>query len=286
MPSYEEIMATPADLSSMERLADDLDAIARIYGDLAHVYRTGVEEVTESENWSGESSAAAIVRFHGTRAELWAARTEARAVAQLIREGKAEIKRLRNELQSRIEEASERGFVVNATGTVSYDPEVRDAAEAAQNPDIAAITAEVQAQIDDVVRTITEYDYLLGTALGEVADRGGTRGINLPRIFNDRAEGDLGAMAGVRAGELAERLLRGSNSDAELEEFTELMESNADDSEFSRAVLEILGAEGLFTLAALSLEKVLLVITMRGSRDSSEILSHLPLGMMTPGLEN
>ncbi|RKN45756.1 DUF6571 family protein [Streptomyces hoynatensis] len=241
MPTYAEILEL--DFAHLTTVADELDGAAGEFADAKEDYAQHVASVSNTgEVWWGISAEAAAWRFSNTEGELGAAESEARALAGVIREGVSELRRLREALTALSEEARAAGFEISGGG------DVRDALERSGIPELEDGRAEWQAQVNDLVAQANEADYNLRIALAEIVQgRDGRRA----GVFNGSPLAGEDQALAARAGALAERLAEGEElTAAEWEQLNRLLSGNADDGEFTRALLENLGADGLIDLSA------------------------------------
>ncbi len=244
MPTYHEIMT--ADLGTLTAAAEHWDGMAGEFAKQERVYRTGVYGVSAGPAaWAGMSAEAAHGRFAVTLKEFAHAQTEARAVASLLRDAHAQFVDLRGRLTAVRREATAAGLRVSDRGLVSADPGGGHAAGSGggHEPDVHSW----QARIDKAVRDVTDADTGVRTALKAVVvvsdPSAGGRG------FNGRAMGDVEKCEAVEADRLLARLSRGAHlSDRELAELERAFRDNAADVEFSRTLLDGLGADGTIRL--------------------------------------
>ncbi|WP_129843049.1 DUF6571 family protein [Streptomyces sp. RFCAC02] len=239
MPSYAEIVER--DFSDLTAAADDLESAAGKIAEVGENYaaRVGALAGTHAA-WQGLSAEAADLRLSTTTAELGAAETEARALVALLRDGVSLLTEARRALLDVVAEAEEAGFAVNGTGAVL------DALDRTGIPELEDARAEWQLALNRAVARVGEADENLRLALVEVVDA------PAGSVFNGSASSGLDEVLGGRAQELLGRLGEGEElSPAEWQELSWLLDHNADDPEFSRALLDGMGASGLIDLSAL-----------------------------------
>lgn len=245
MVSYREV--AEQDFGALISAAESWERAAEGFGEAEADHRTRVYHATSgnAEVWSGLSADAATDRFAATERELAAAQEECRGVARLLRDGEAELTRLRGRLMSLVEEARAAGFAVSAEGHVSVadrqpnDPETQR---------LDQVAAEWRLELDRAVSLVAAADVSLALELKDA-----TTGLDLMGggIFNGAALTDAQVPPGKQAAELALRLNEeGELSEQEWFELNQLMASHADDAAFNRHLLTELGADGLLALSA------------------------------------
>ncbi|MFF2373138.1 hypothetical protein ACFVUW_01970 [Streptomyces xiamenensis] len=245
MLSYREV--AEQDFGALISAAESWERAAEGFGEAEADHRTRVHHATSgnAEVWSGLSADAATDRFAATERELAAAQEECRGIARLLRDGEAELARLRGRLMSLVEEARAAGFAVNAEGQVSVadrqpnDPETQR---------LDQVAAEWRLELDRAVSLVSAADMSLALELKDA-----TTGLDLMGggIFNGAALTDAQVPAGKQAADLALRLHEeGELSEQEWFELNQLMASHADDVAFHRMLLTELGADGLLALSA------------------------------------
>ncbi|MFI9464003.1 hypothetical protein [Streptomyces xiamenensis] len=235
------------DFGALISAAESWERAAEGFGEAEADHRTRVHHATSgnAEVWSGLSADAATDRFAATERELAAAQEECRGIARLLRDGEAELARLRGRLMSLVEEARAAGFAVNAEGQVSVadrqpnDPETQR---------LDQVAAEWRLELDRAVSLVSAADMSLALELKDA-----TTGLDLMGggIFNGAALTDAQVPAGKQAADLALRLHEeGELSEQEWFELNQLMASHVDGPAFNRMLLTELGADGLLALSA------------------------------------
>ncbi|MGK5531399.1 hypothetical protein [Streptomyces sp. URMC 129] len=236
MPSYQEIMEQ--DFGALETAANELDVASEGFAGVADGYRAEVAGLSV-EVWSGESGDFARRQFSETGGELDAATEEARMLAEVIREGRAELIAAREALERRVAEIRETGFLVNYRGFVEANPDWPN------DPEMGGILAEQddwQAALDRAVEAVNEVDQRLRQRLTNIAEGDDGR---LSGIFNGATRDSS------RAEDLLSRLADGDElSGEEVAELNHLLDLRADDPAFSRALMDALGGQGVVAAAA------------------------------------
>ncbi|GAB2906860.1 hypothetical protein [Streptomyces mayteni] len=245
MPTFSEIVRQ--ELTGLESAAEAFDAAA---GELAEVkvdYAQRVACVSRTGSvWAGEAADAASQRFSNTEGEFGAAEAEARALAGLFRDGYAELTRLRAQVVRLAIDVREAGFVVDGHGRIA------DALDRSNIPELADQRAEaryeLQAEASRLLGLFEEADRNLRLALEQVVEG---RDARRAGIFNGGTSDDADQVLAERAAELAGRVAAGDELSASvLAELRQLVELNDDDPEFTRLLLDDLGADGLLRMTA------------------------------------
>ncbi|UCM89203.1 hypothetical protein [Streptomyces marincola] len=244
MPTYAEIMEQ--EFAALEAAAVELDAAADGFENVATDYRRDVASVPGHEElWTGQSAQAASFQFSVTEQELDAAQAEARALAGLLRDGKGELTRMRDQLKAVVEDARAAGYEVTGEGRVLMNPDWPNDTELER---LNQVRAEWQAQLDRAVEAVGQADESLHLALARfTAENDGRRA----GIFNGAADDTADEVLAARAQELSGKLAAGEELSAEERaELLRLLELEAHDPEFARELLDGIGGEGFVALAA------------------------------------
>ncbi|MEU6811931.1 hypothetical protein ABZ920_23725 [Streptomyces sp. NPDC046831] len=239
------------DLSALTCAADRWDGMAGEFEKQETAYRRDVHRVSMGSSWTGLSAGAAHARFDTTLSEYRSARTEAKAIASLLRDAHSQFTELKGRLKTACAEAVEAGIRVSERGVVSPDPErTKGREDDDQHAEAARAAQRVQAwqdRIDRAVRDVTDADTGVRIALtaATASDRlaGGGRG------FNGEAVGDVETYEARQAEGALEKLARGGHLSAgELAELERTFRDNSDDEAFARTLLDDLGAAGTIRL--------------------------------------
>ncbi|WP_159029838.1 hypothetical protein [Streptomyces marincola] len=234
------------EFAALEAAAVELDAAADGFENVATDYRRDVASVPGHEElWTGQSAQAASFQFSVTEQELDAAQAEARALARLLRDGKSELTRMRDQLKAVAEDARAAGYEVTGDGRVLMNPDWPNDTELER---LNRVRAEWQAQLDRAVETVAQADESLHLALARfTAENDGRRA----GIFNGAADDSTDEVLAARAQELSGKLVAGEELSAEERaELLRLLELEAHDPEFARELLDGIGGEGFVALAA------------------------------------
>jgi hypothetical protein len=248
MPTYHEIMTT--DLGTLTTAADRWDGMADEFAEQEKAYDRDVHGISMGTGWIGLSADAANRRFDITLKEYEYAQTEARAVAGLLRDAHTQFVELRGRLKTARQEAVDAGMKVSGQGRVSLDIERLPDAERRtlrNDPGWQEAVRSWQDRIDKAVRDVTDADAGVRIALQAVViDSGVVAG---GKGFNGEAKNDIEKYEGEAAEKALEKLRDGGRlSDEEIAELERTFRDNSDDPEFSRALLDGLGADGTLTL--------------------------------------
>ncbi|RBM20217.1 hypothetical protein [Streptomyces sp. PT12] len=244
MPGYGEIIEQ--DFEVLETAASELEAASEGFAEVARRYRSEVASLPGHEDlWVGESAEAASFRFSVPEEELDAAKAEALAIARVLRDGKAELVRLRGALESVAADIRAEGFGVSGDGRVLLDP---DWANDTESTRLERERSAWQGELSRAVEAVCQADESLHLALTRLTtERDGRRA----GIFNGAADDTTDEVLAGRARELADRLAAGDAlSEAERDELNRLLELEAHDPEFARELLDGLGGDGFVDLAA------------------------------------
>ncbi|WP_229865622.1 hypothetical protein [Streptomyces naganishii] len=223
--------------SALTTAADRWDAMAAEFENQGKAYGREVHGIAMGRTWTGLSAEAASARFTVTLKEFQYARTEARAVASLLRDAHTQFTALRARLRTVCAEAVAAGLRVSERGLVTAD--------GPHHPESAV--RSWQDRIDKVVREMTDADTGVHIALAAV-----TVDSDVPaggRGFNGGALGDIERYEAQAARNTLTKLSRGGHlSGAELAELERTFRDNSGDEAFSRTVLDDLGPAGTIRL--------------------------------------
>lgn len=199
--SYQDVLT--ADLSSLSDVSKAWKTMGERFGELKGDYTAHVPRALDNGNWQGQAFGAHQNTSRATAYEYEAAKKEALAVAQILREGHTELTRLQKEVKDLVADAEEKDYKVDDAGKAKYvgfDKLSEDEKQAARHdPGYAEATAEAERQwtskIAKAVRAVDDADQSVKRALSRAVadvslDGSGFGG------FNANAEGDL-AKAGV-----------------------------------------------------------------------------------------
>ncbi|MEU2155503.1 hypothetical protein ABZ532_10890 [Streptomyces sp. NPDC019396] len=163
MATYYEIMRT--DLSKLTTAASDWDSMADGFHKLAESYKKEVRGISMGDSWVGLSAQAGSARFAVTLKEYQGAESEAKAVAQLIRDAHAEFGRLRKKIEDTRDDAVKAGMRVSERGVVHFDTSKLDRGEHVayvHDPEYQESARKAAAgwgeQIDMAVRAVNDAD--------------------------------------------------------------------------------------------------------------------------------
>lgn len=240
MPTYHEITST--DLAALTDAAERWDGMAAEFEKQEKAYRRDVYGISMGSGWTGLSATAAHARFDATLKEYGYARTEAKAIASLLRDAHAQFVDLRGKLEAARKGVVGAGLRVSERGVVSPAEDGDHCADA----DADAVD-RWQERLDKAVRDVGDADEGVRLALAAaVVDSDALVG---GRGFNGRAMGDIEKYEASEADGLLERVSRGGRlSHRELTELRRLFRDNEENEVFSRTVLDEMGAGGTIRL--------------------------------------
>ncbi|MFJ5308658.1 hypothetical protein [Streptomyces sp. NPDC088350] len=229
------------DLATLTTAAERWDGMAGEFEKQETAYRRDVHGISMGTSWTGLSADAANARFDTTLKEFQYARTEAKAVASLLRDAHDRFVELRGGVVAARWDAVRAGMTVSEQGVVSPGPDQPD------TPGDPHAVRPWQDRIDKAVRDVSDADTGVRIALaGVVVDSellAGGRG------FNGRARGDVEQYEAEKAETYLEKLARGGQlTDAQLVELERSFRDNSGDEAFSRMLLDDLGPAGTIQL--------------------------------------
>ncbi|WP_406409729.1 hypothetical protein OG923_13070 [Streptomyces halstedii] len=253
MPTYHEIMT--ADLSVLTTAAGKWDDMAGEFHTCEGQYAREVHGITVGQTWIGQSSTAANAMFGVTLNEYKAAQAEAKAIASLLRDAHSQFVDLKGKLKAAKDSAVEAGMLVSDTGRVTFDTaRLSESARTAyhHDPDYQQSVRESanswQQEIDRWVAAVTDADGGVEIALkGVVQDSDALDGTM--NGFNAKPLDDIEEYEARNTEEIAERVLSGKATDAEIAEFERSMRDNGGDPDFAQSFLGKLGPEGVVRLS-------------------------------------
>lgn len=234
MPTYHEIMT--ADLTALTTAAERWDGMAGEFAKQEKVYRRDVHGISMGRGWTGLSATAANARFDVTLKEYGCARTEAKAIASLLRDAHAQFVELRGRVEAARRDAVGAGLRVSERGVVCHPEDDED-----------ADVSHWQERLDKAVRDVADADEGVRIALtAAVVDSDVLAG---GRGFNGGALGDIEKYEAAEAEGLLGKLSAGHHLPSpELAELQRLFRDNEGDKAFSHTVLDELGADGTIKL--------------------------------------
>ncbi|MFE9387538.1 hypothetical protein ACFYMO_30610 [Streptomyces sp. NPDC007025] len=191
--SYQDVVG--ADLSSLEDVAEAWHSMGKRFGELKGNYTKHVPSALGNGNWQGEAFGAHQKAAQGTAFEFAAAKTEALAVAELLRKAHTELHRLRKAVKDLVGDAEDQGFKISSSGVATYVGSDKHEKQALRNdPDHAAAQAKAAQtwtdKITKAVEAVDEADQKAKRALTRAVSDTSPDGIGIAG-FNAHAEGDL-----------------------------------------------------------------------------------------------
>ncbi|WP_435609057.1 hypothetical protein [Streptomyces sp. C10-9-1] len=256
MLSYRDVVS--ADLGSLTSTADDWDDMADGFRRLEEAYSGTVLGVATGGEWVGISAAAAAVKFSATKAEFAAGQTEARAIADILRDAHGQFTLLVGAVRDVVEQAKKDGMDVDSNGTVHFD--FTELNKYRNDPDSKDLAAEKRAavgvwneKVKQAVKAVDDADKGVKLALHDAA---GVKSF-FERMFdsvlgrdgfNANAVGDIELVEARRAKAYADQILAGGEP-SDLAEWERLMRDNSQDRVFSQTLLNSLGPEDTLKLS-------------------------------------
>ncbi|MFG3381756.1 hypothetical protein [Streptomyces sp. NPDC047999] len=256
MLSYRDVVS--ADLGSLTSTADDWDDMADGFRRLEEAYSGTVLGVATGGEWVGISAAAAAVKFSATKAEFAAGQTEARAIADILRDAHGQFTLLVGAVRDVVEQAKKDGMEVDSNGTVHFD--FTELNKYRNDPDSKDLAAEKRAavgvwneKVKQAVKAVDDADKGVKLALHDAA---GVKSF-FERMFdsvlgrdgfNANAVGDIELVEARRAKAYADQILAGGEP-SDLAEWERLMRDNSQDRVFSQTLLNSLGPEDTLKLS-------------------------------------
>ncbi|CAM5529036.1 hypothetical protein [Streptomyces abikoensis] len=194
--SYKDV--TTADLSPLLNASELWQKMGERFGELKGDYEKHVQHALANGNWQGLALAAHQDSATFTASEYAAAKTEALAVASLLKQAHTELSRLQKAVKDLVADAEAKDYKVDGAGKATYvgfDKLTAQEKQALQHdPDYPRAVADARQKAQEwtdsiakAVRAVDEADQSVRRALVRAAGFGG---------FNARAEGNL-AKAGA-----------------------------------------------------------------------------------------
>ncbi|RLU96592.1 hypothetical protein CTZ27_16335 [Streptomyces griseocarneus] len=221
--SYHDVIT--ADLSPLSTASEAWQKMGERFGELKTAYEKNIQGALANGNWQGQAFDAHQLRTRATGAEYAAAKTEALAVASLLKQAHTLLTRLQKAVKDLVTDAEAKEYKVDAEGKATYigfeKLSSKDQATLRHDPDYPTIQAQAAkgAQewtdaIAKAVESVNEADEGVQRALGRAStampldgkDWGG---------FNARAESDL-AKAGAPEAAKAAKKKSGWTTDGEM----------------------------------------------------------------------
>ncbi len=190
--SYQDVMT--ADLSPLLNASELWQTMGKRFGELKEDYEKNVQHALANGKWQGQAFNAHQRRSAATASQYAAAKTEALAVASLLKQAHTELTRLQKAAKDLVADAEAKDYKVDGSGKATYVGFSKLSAQEQNalqhDPDYPKLAAQAQqaaqewtAAIAKAVRAVDEADQGVQRALSSaVAFSGG---------FNAHAEGDL-----------------------------------------------------------------------------------------------
>ncbi|SER34954.1 DUF6571 family protein [Streptomyces qinglanensis] len=248
--TYQEAMK--GDLSVLVETAEDWKEMGKKFGTLRKNYKTHVRGVLDTDSWSGVSATMWDLTSTTTLHELIGAENQAKAVGGLLVEAHAELSRLKKKVKEARDDAVDAKMKVDENGFCEYDlSKVHGKKKKALIRDHIARQEAERAwtqKIADAVKNLSDADHNYKLAIKAAAkDRDGK---GESGGFNSKAVGDVDKYSGIRAAELGKKMDSEKKlSSGEMSELQFLLRENSGDTDFSRTMLNSLGADRTISLA-------------------------------------
>lgn len=247
MLGYEDVLnANPGTLAAA---ATQWRAMADRFHAMEQTMDRDVLSVNRNGLWTGGAASMANFQLIGTKNEIVASQVEAKAIASLLDDAKADFEAAQKQVRDAAKGAADAGFKVTGTGVAVFDMQALD--PAVQNairhdPEAMRSYQEAAGKWTEAIKAglqrATDADQRAALALRSASKAG-----NADNNFNAGALGGGDAADGKRAAELATRI-DSLNAD-ELKQLQNLMRANGDSPEFAQTLLDKLGPEGTVKLA-------------------------------------
>ncbi|MFF4534518.1 DUF6571 family protein [Streptomyces sp. NPDC001407] len=241
------------DLSLLTTAAAKWEAAAKDFETVQGTYDSQVRNVAVDGSWTGT---AATTFRETTKTQTYnqytAAAAEARAVASLLRDAHGQFTELRKKLENEVKRAEEAGMKVSENGSATFDFAKADKAladAARHDPDLHTTEATWSARIATAVQAVDDADQGVKLAL-QAAVQDTDLFDGFANGFNAKAEGDIEKVEAKKAAELALELdSKGHLDEKKLAELERLFRDNSGNKEFSRTLLDNVGADGAIKLS-------------------------------------
>ncbi|MEX2981326.1 hypothetical protein [Streptomyces sp. C36] len=193
---YQDVVV--ADLSPLLNASELWQKMGKRFAELKEDYEKQVQRALANGKWQGQAFTAHQNSSAATASEYAAAKTEALAVASLLKQAHTELTRLQKAVKDLVADAEEKNYKVDGSGRATYIGFSKLSAQEQNalhhDPDYPKLVAQAQQAAQEwtdgiakAVRAVDEADQGVKRALIRAAGFGG---------FNAHAEGDL-AKAGA-----------------------------------------------------------------------------------------
>ncbi|WP_405711046.1 hypothetical protein OG264_19495 [Streptomyces xanthophaeus] len=262
--TYKKVMTTSYDkLTSAAKAWDDM---AADFKKAESAYAAATQGLAQGTDWQGMAQGSAYTNFAGTQYEYAAAQTQAKAVANLLRDAQGQFTELKQRLESLVADARKDNMAVDDEGNVRPDLTDKERYAYVHDPDGKALLAQYNTaanswadQIKKYVKAFEDADAGVKLALEAAvkdSNKDSVTGKDATRNgFNADAKGDIEQYELEQAKDVATRLNSGDKvSNAEVESFNRIMRDNGNPAfkhhtEFGRDFVSVLGAEGTIKLS-------------------------------------
>ncbi|WP_050988546.1 hypothetical protein [Streptomyces xiaopingdaonensis] len=234
-------------LSTLTTAAQAWEDMADEFEDQETAYRRDVHGISLGRTWFGHSAVAGNEQFNGTLKQFKYAQTEAKAIAELLREAASQFHDLREDLKGVKKDAEKDDMIVSARGVVTFDTEsLSEGGKTALHHDpsyqesVRDKERTWQRRIDAAVKKVTDADQGVETALEQASRSDSPAG-----GFNGKAQGDIEKYEAKNTAEIATRINNGEATPADIREAQRAFRDNAGDKAFSQTLLNSLGPDGM-----------------------------------------
>ncbi|MFJ3976427.1 hypothetical protein [Streptomyces sp. NPDC090021] len=263
--TYKKVMSTQYDkLTAAAKAWDDM---ASDFKKAESAYAAATQGLAQGNTtWQGIAQGTAYMNFAGTQYEYGAAQTQAKAVANLLRDAHGQFTELKQRLESVVADARKAKMAVDDEGNVRPDLTAQERYAYVHDPDGQKLLGEWNKAANDWADQIKKYVKAFEDADAGVklALAGAVKDSNKDAItgkdatwngFNAGAKSDIEEYELEYVKDVATRLNSGAPvPNADVEAFNRIMRDNSNPAfkhhtEFGRDFVGVLGAEGTIKLA-------------------------------------
>ncbi|MEU6758528.1 hypothetical protein [Streptomyces sp. NPDC046685] len=262
--TYKKVMTTGYDkLTTAAKAWDDM---AGEFKKAESAYASATQGLAAGTSWHGIAQGSAYTNFAGTQYEYAAAQTQAKAVANLLRDAHGQFTELKQRLESVVADARKDKMAVDDEGNVRPDLTDKERYAYVHDPDGQALLAQYNKaanswadQIKKYVKAFEDADAGVKMALEAAvkdSNKDAVTGKDATRNgFNADAKSDIEQYELEYAKDVATRLNSGDKvSNADVEGLNRILRDNGNTAfkhhtDFGRDFVSVLGAEGTIKLA-------------------------------------
>ncbi|MEU3450084.1 hypothetical protein AB0H29_23095 [Streptomyces thermolilacinus] len=261
--TYKKVMET--DYGKLTTAAKAWDDMAAEFKKAESAYAAAVRGVKVDSGWHGIAAGRAYVNFAGTQYEYSAAQTQAKAIADLLRDAHGQFTELKKALETLVADARKDKMKVDADGNVQPDLTASERQAYVHDPDGQKLLGDYARaarswadQIQKYVKAFEDADAGMKMALeGAVKDSNKdllTGKDDTANGFNAGAKGDIEKYELEYAKDVTTRLNKGEPvSEAEVQGLNRILRDNNNEAfqhrtNFGQTYLTSVGAEGALKL--------------------------------------